>query len=192
MTSATSSRDRLCAIVRDRSFSNDREITLASGRKSWLYFNMKPTMMDPEGAHLIAELIVDKLDGQSVDYVGGLEMGAVPIVAFVAPASFRRSPDNPVRAFFVRKAAKGHGTQQRIEGLAPGESLSGKRIVMLEDVTTTGGSVIKAIHEVREMGAEVLKVVTILDRQEGASEALAEIDVPLDPVLTADMFPRPE
>ena len=185
------SQDRLCAIVRDRSFSNDREITLASGRKSWLYFNMKPTMMDPEGAHLIAELIVDKLDGLNVDYVGGLEMGAVPIVAFVAPASFQRSPDNPVRAFFVRKAAKGHGTQQRIEGLAPGESLSGKRIVMLEDVTTTGGSVIKAIHEVRDMGAEVLKVVTILDRQEGAGDALAAIDVPLDPVLTADMFPRP-
>ncbi len=187
----SSQQDRLCAIVRERSFSNDREITLASGRKSWLYFNMKPTMMDPEGAHLIAELIVDKLQGEQVDYVGGLEMGAVPIVSFVAPASFQRDAEHPVRAFFVRKAAKGHGTQQRIEGLTGDESLTGKRVVMVEDVTTTGGSVINAIQEVRALGAEVLKVVTILDRQEGAREALADIDVPLDPVLTADMFPKP-
>ena len=71
---------RLIEIVRQKSFSNDREITLASGRKSMLYFNMKPTMMDPEGAAIISEMILDKLDGVDADYVGGLEMGAVPRV----------------------------------------------------------------------------------------------------------------
>ena len=183
-------RNRLREIIRQRSFSNAREITLASGRKSWLYFNMKPTMMDPEGAFLLGELIVDKLEGLQADYIGGLEMGAVPIVSFVAPASFRRNESAVVRAFFVRKQAKEHGTQQLVEGLAPGESLEGKDVVMLEDVTTTGGSIIKAIEQTRYAGAKINRVITLVDRQEGAEAALAEIDVTLDPLFRADDFPR--
>jgi orotate phosphoribosyltransferase len=186
---AVAERERLQDIIRSRSFSNDREITLASGRKSWLYFNMKPTMMDPEGAHLLAELLVDKIDGCGADYIGGLEMGAVPIVSFLAPASFRRG--KPMQAFFVRKQAKGHGTQQRIEGLTKLESLEGKKVVMLEDVTTTGGSILKAIEDVRAAGAEVLKVVTLIDRQEGAEEAMAAQGVVLDPLFKAQDFPKP-
>ena len=149
-------------------------------------------MMDPEGAHLLAELIVDKLDPARVDYVGGLEMGAVPIVSFVGPASFRRFPDKPIRAFFVRKQAKEHGTQQRVEGLAKGEDLQGKHVVMLEDVTTTGGSIIKAIEEARVANAIVERVITIVDRQEGAEEALKEIGVMLDPLFRAEDFPKPD
>ena len=187
---AAAERARLNEIICARSFSNDREITLASGRKSWLYFNMKPTMMDPEGAHLLSELLVDKIEGSGADYIGGLEMGAVPIVSFVAPAFFRRG--KPIKAFFVRKQAKGHGTQQRIEGLTKDESLSGKKIVMLEDVTTTGGSILEAIEDVREAGGEVLKVVTLIDRQEGAEAAMKEKDVLLDPLFRAEDFPKPE
>jgi len=183
-------RSRLRDIIRQRSFSNEREITLASGRKSWLYFNMKPTMMDPEGAFLLGELIVDKLESLDVDYIGGLEMGAVPIVSFVAPASFRRNQSAFVRAFFVRKQAKEHGTQQLVEGLAPGESLAGKAVVMLEDVTTTGGSIIKAIEQTRRAGADIDRVITLVDRQEGAEAALSQIGVELDPLFRADDFPK--
>ena len=183
-------RDRLRDIIQLRSFSNEREITLASGRKSWLYFNMKPTMMDPEGSFLLGELIVDKLEHLDADYVGGLEMGAVPIVSFVAPASFRRDESAPVRAFFVRKQAKEHGTQQLVEGLSPGESLKGKIVVMLEDVTTTGGSIIKAIERTRQAGAQIERVITLVDRQEGAEEALTKIGVKLDPLFRAEDFPK--
>jgi orotate phosphoribosyltransferase len=177
---------RLIEIVREKSFSNDREITLASGRKSMLYFNMKPTMMDPEGAAIIADMIIDKLEGHDVDYVGGLEMGAVPIVSMVSPASFRRG--RPIRAFFVRKTAKGHGTQALIEGLAPGDSLKGKHVVIMEDVTTTGGSALKAALAAREAGAKVDTILTLLDRQEGAAEALEADGVKLVSLLTASDF----
>ncbi len=177
---------RLIEIVRRKSFSNDREITLASGRKSMLYFNMKPTMMDPEGAAIISDMIVEALGPIDVDYVGGLEMGAVPIVSMVAPASFRHG--RPLNAFFVRKAAKAHGTQVLIEGLAPGETLDGKRVVVFEDVTTTGGSALKAAQAAREAGAKVDTVLTLLDRQEGAREALAEEGLTLMSLLTAADF----
>ena len=177
---------RLIEIVRQKSFSNDREITLASGRKSMLYFNMKPTMMDPEGSAIISEMVIDELDGVDVDYVGGLEMGAVPIVSMVSPASFRRG--RPLKAFFVRKQAKGHGTQSLIEGLAPGDTLQGKSVVVFEDVTTTGGSALKAAQAAREAGAKVDTVLTLLDRQEGAKEALAAGRLGLMSLLTAGDF----
>ena len=179
-------RARLIEIVRQKSFSNDREITLASGRKSMLYFNMKPTMMDPEGAAIMSELILDKLDGVPADYVGGLEMGAVPIVSMVSPASFRRG--RPLHAFFVRKQPKGHGTQSLVEGLAPGETLNGKTVVVFEDVTTTGGSALKAAQVAREAGATVDTVLTLLDRQEGAKEALAGEGLKLLSLLAANDF----
>jgi orotate phosphoribosyltransferase len=177
---------RLIEIVKKKSFSNDREITLASGRKSMLYFNMKPTMMDPEGSAIIADMILDRLGSMKVDYVGGLEMGAVPIVSMVSPASFRRG--HPVHAFFVRKAAKAHGTQSLIEGLAPGESLKGKRVVVVEDVTTTGGSALKAAAAAREAGATVDTIITLVDRQEGAKEELQEQGFVLVSLLQATDF----
>ncbi len=184
----SSMHDRLIAIVKERSFSNDREITLASGKKSWLYFNMKPSMLDAEGAFLIGQLMLDELAGDDIDYVGGLELGAVPIVSFVSALSFERASPKPVAAFIVRKQAKSHGTQQRIEGLAKGETLQGKRVAMIEDVTTTGGSVRDAIEIARAAGADVVKVVTIVDRQEGARELLSQDGLELKSLLTADEF----
>ncbi len=181
-------RARLRAIIAARSFSNDREISLASGRKSWLYFNMKPTMLDAEGGHLLGELLVDEVEGLNADYVGGLAMGAVPIVSFLAPASFRRTPSTPIKAFFIRKEVKDHGTKARIEGLAPGETLDQKRIVMVEDVTTSGGSLLDAVHEVRAAGGDIVKVITLVDRQEGASEELAKHGLTLTPLFLAEEF----
>lgn len=180
-------RGRLIAIIKQRSFSTGTEMKLASGRSSNFYFNMKPTMLDPEGAWLIAELILDALDGMTVDYVGGLEMGAVPIATSVATKSFAR--ERPLRAFFIRKGAKEHGTRKLIEGLAEGESLAGKRVVILEDVTTTGGSSLKAAEVVREAGGEVVCVLTIVDREEGASENFHSVGLPFLPLLrTADFL----
>ena len=107
-------------------------------------------MLDAEGAALLAELTLDALAGENIDYVGGLEMGAVPLAGAIAQLSFMRG--KPIQAFFVRKKPKDHGAKLSVEGLAPGELLAGKRVVIVEDVTTTGGSAVKAVDAVREFG----------------------------------------
>lgn len=182
----TAARARLVAIVRARSFRSGREFKLASGRISTVYFNLKPTMLTAEGAHLIGSLVLDALAGDAVVMVGGLELGAVPIAA--ATAAIAHSQGRPVDAFLVRKEAKEHGTKSLIEGLPEGQTLAGVSVAILEDVTTTGGSALKAIAAVTAAGARVVRVVTVLDRQEGAAVAFADAKVPFTAILTARDF----
>lgn len=181
-----SRRTRLMEIIRERSFKDNVEITLASGRKSNFYFNMKPTMLHPEGASLLAELVLDALVVTKPDYIGGLEMGAVPIVAWTTSASFLRG--NPVKAFFVRKKPKEHGARLLVEGLGPNDSLEGLRVVVLEDVTTTGESSLKAVEAVRESGGEVIQVLTLLDREEGAQETMDKAGLSFAAIFKASEF----
>lgn len=183
--SNSASRARLAEIIRDRSFGYG-EITLASGRKSSFYFNMKPTMLHPEGASLLAELAFADLSKDGYDYIGGLEMGAVPIAGAIAQLSWQKG--QPIPAFFVRKKPKEHGARLAVEGLTKTESLKGKRVVIVEDVTTTGGSAIKALDAVRDAGGEVALVYTLVDREEGATEAFAEAGVPFRSLFTAGEF----
>ena len=179
-------RTRLVEIVKARSFQEGPEIKLASGKTSTFYFNMKPTMLDSEGANLIAELILDQLEGVDADLIGGLEMGAVPIAASVAAIAHARGRKLP--AFFVRKQAKEHGTQSLIEGLARGESMQGKRVVIVEDVTTTGGSAIKAAAAIRAASADIVRVITVVDRQDGAEDAFKAANMDFKPLLTLADF----
>src|ERR1700748_1808573 len=129
----SASRARLAEIIRKRSFGRG-EITLASGRKSDFYFNLKPTMLDPEGAALLAELTFEALKDDGLDYIGGLEMGAVPLAGAVAQVSWLKG--HPIAAVFFRQKAKEHGAKLAVEGLARDEKLEGKRVVVIEDVTT--------------------------------------------------------
>lgn len=179
-------RARLIEIIKTRSFQSGREVKLASGRTSTYYFNMKPTMLDAEGAHVIATLILSAIRDMNADLIGGLEMGAVPIASAVAAVS--HTGGKPINAFLVRKQAKEHGTKSLIEGLPNGDSLAGKRVVIVEDVTTTGGSAIKAAEAVRSEGAEVVGIVTVIDRQEGADAAFAAAGFKLTPILTLADF----
>lgn len=181
----TASRARLADIIRTRSFGRG-EIKLASGRTSNFYFNLKPTMLDAEGAALLAELTLEALADDRIDYVGGLEMGAVPIAGAIAQLSFLKG--RPIQAFFVRKKPKEHGARLSVEGLAPGETLQGKRIVVVEDVTTTGGSAIKAAEAVKESGGEIAFVFTIVDREEGAAETFGEAGIPFRSLFRASEF----
>ncbi|MEJ0066757.1 MAG: phosphoribosyltransferase family protein [Caulobacteraceae bacterium] len=112
--------------------------------------------------------------------------GGGPVIASMAVVSDVEG--KPVKTFFVRKAAKGHGTNEVIEGLAPGESLAGKRVLMTDDVATTGGSTIKAIEAARAAGAVVEDALVIVDRQEGGTEALAALGVTLHSVFVGDDF----
>jgi orotate phosphoribosyltransferase len=163
-------RARLRDVIHQRSFGYG-EVKLASGRVSNFYFNLKPSMLGAEGAALLAQLTFDALAGERIDYIGGLEMGAVPIAGAVAQLSHMLGA--PVQAFFVRKQPKDHGARLAVEGLMPGETLADKRVVIVEDVTTTGGSAMKAVESVRAAGAEIAFVLTIVDREEGATEAFA-------------------
>lgn len=186
MTDVAKARARLTEIVKARSFSRGAEMKLASGRTSNFYFNMKPTMLHPEGAHLIALLILDTLKGTKVDFIGGLEMGAVPLAACTAALS--HTAGRPIAAFFVRKQAKEHGAKKLVEGLAPNDTLAGKRVVVVEDVTTTGGSALKAIEALKADGAIIDCVITVVDRQEGAADAFKAAGLTFVPLLTADAF----
>ena len=186
MADTSSAKRRLIEIVKARSFSTGGETKLVSGRSTAFYFDMKPTMLDPEGAHLIATLVLAALEGAKADFIGGLEMGAVPLAAAVAALSHSRG--RPLPAFFVRKQAKEHGARKLVEGLAPGEKLEGKRVVILEDVTTTGGSSMKAIQAVRSEGAIIERVITVVDRLEGAAETFKAAGAPFEALLTVADF----
>jgi orotate phosphoribosyltransferase len=173
----TDARARLLEIIRQRSLLRGT-FKLVSGATSNYYLDMKPTTFHPEGATLIAEIICDMLQGDSdVDSIGGLELGAVPIVAAVCAQSFR---SRPVNGFVVRKEKKGHGTDQKIDGnFKPNTT-----VVLIEDVTTKGGSVMQAVNMVRAQGATVKKIITIVDRLEGAEENLKKEGLVLAPIFT--------
>jgi orotate phosphoribosyltransferase len=183
--SKSASRARLHDIIRRRSFGRG-EVTLASGRKSDFYFNLKPTMLDPEGAALLAEVTYEALRDDELDYIGGLEMGAVPLAGAIAQLSWLKG--HPIAAFFVRKKPKEHGARLAIEGLAREENLEGKRVVVIEDVTTTGGSAMKAVEVLREVGANVVLVLTMVDREEGANDTFAQAGLPFRSIYKASEF----
>ena len=183
--SKSASRARLHDIIRRRSFGRG-EVTLASGRKSDFYFNLKPTMLDPEGAALLAEVTYEALRDDELDYIGGLEMGAVPLAGAIAQLSWLKG--HPIAAFFVRKKPKEHGARLAIEGLAKGETLEGTRVVVIEDVTTTGGSAMKAVEALREVGANVVLVLTMVDREEGANDTFAQAGLPFRSIYKASEF----
>ncbi len=175
----------LLGLIQDRSFRRGR-FKLSSGLESDLYFNLKPTMMHPRGAHLSARAFLARILKEEIDFVGGLEMGAVPIIASLAAISDEAG--TPINTFFVRKTAKDYGTQDVIEGLAAAQSLSGHRIMIADDVATTGGSILKAVDVARDAGALVDVALVLVDRQEGAEAFLAEHGVRLISVFTASAF----
>jgi orotate phosphoribosyltransferase len=176
---ATERRERLRQLLRELSLLNGDQFQLASGRTSSVFFNLKTIMLDPEGINLIADEILARLAGDSVDFIGGIAVGAVPIVAAVCVKSY---PARPLRAFYVRAERKDHGTERQIEG----HIADGARVVVLDDVTTTGGSVMRAVRAAQARGCTVVKVMTVVDRQEGAVENLAADGLSLEALFTKD------
>ena len=176
-------RDKLFALLKEKAFRRGR-VVLASGRESDYYFDMKPAMLDPDGAVLMAALILQQIQDVKADCVGGLEMGAVPLIAPVAMQSHKFGRALP--GFFVRKTVKDHGTKKRIDG----NDIAGKTVVILEDVTTTGASAMDAVNAVTEAGAKVALVISILDRGEGAAELYANAGIPFKSLFRAEEFLR--
>lgn len=178
----TDARARLYDIVKSKSFVRGH-VVLASGKESDHYFDMKPSMFDPEGAEILAELISARIAETGADIVGGLEMGAVPLITPVSIASRRAGRSLP--GFFVRKTVKDHGTKKLVEGLS---DIAGKRVAIVEDVTTTGGSAMKAVEALTAAGAKIVLVISILDREEGATALYAEAGIPFVSIFKASEF----
>jgi orotate phosphoribosyltransferase len=174
-------RSELMQIVRELSYE-ERDVTLASGRKSNFYFDGKQTCLHRTGGLLVGKAFLDLVktfDGP-VDGVGGLTLGADPIATATSIAALLDG--NPVHAFIIRKEPKGHGTGQWLEGrknLPPGS-----RVVIVEDVTTTGDSSLKAVTRAQEEGLKVLGIITLVDRQEGAQENITAAGYVLKAVFT--------
>lgn len=160
------------------------EVILASGKKSNFYFDCRRVTLDQEGAHLSALAMLEKIRELGATAVGGMSMGADPLVSTIGNVALAQGV--ALKLFYVRKEPKKHGKKKLVEG--PG--LSGEdKVVIVEDVTTTGGSALKAANAVRdEFGAEVLAVLTIVDRQEGAEAHLAENGLRLVSIFRAEDF----
>jgi orotate phosphoribosyltransferase len=178
-------RDKIFNIIKTKSFALG-DYGLASGRRSDYYLDMKPTMFDPEGLDGLAQMVLHRLATLDVDYVGGLALGAVPLVCAVSMRS--NTAPRPLPGFFVRKEVKDHGTMKLIEGFASKDALKGKRVVILDDVTTSGGSAMLAVTAARDAGANVVLVLSIIDREEGAPEFYKQNGIPFEWFFQANEF----
>jgi orotate phosphoribosyltransferase len=181
-TDADPRRDRLRQIIEEKSLLTGQSFTLASGKASNFFVNLKQTMLDPEGSNLLAELILDVLEKHDIRNFGGLEMGAVPLVAAVCTKSF---PQYPVNTFFVRKKVKDHGAAKLIDGHLD----EGAEVLIVDDVVTTGQSAMQAVEAARSRGCRVSKILAIVDRQEGGRENLKNQGIELISLFTRTDFP---
>jgi orotate phosphoribosyltransferase len=153
---------------------------LASGREASFYLDAKQVVLDARGSMLVGRAILEKLKalGPLPDAVGGMSIGADPITSAVV--TMAGVEGLPLKGFMVRKEPKDHGTKKYIEGpVAPGQ-----RVVIVEDVTTTGGSSLLAIDRAQEFGLVVERVVTVIDRLAGAQAAFAARGIPLESLVT--------
>ena len=156
------------------------DFTLSSGLKASYYIDGRMISLRPEGAYLIGRKVLELLRGTGVQAVGGMTLGADPIATAVAIVSHIEGADIP--AFIVRNAIKGHGTQKRIEG--PLEE--GARVAIVDDVITTGSSVLRAIEAVEEKGCKVVKVIVLIDRRQGGAEEIKRRGYDFAAIFSAD------
>lgn len=178
-------KQRLIELMLERTFKFTEEPTfkLASGAMSNYYFNCKPTTLNSEGMYLIGNLLYDIIKSRKswkVKGVGGLTLGADPVANAIAYTAYINNEE--LESFVVRKEPKKHGTMLWIEGNVK----KGDKVVIVEDVITTGGSTKKAIDRARECGLKILGVVVLIDRQEGGREAIKALGVPVLVLLTKE------
>lgn len=185
-------RDQLLLLLARHSFqySPDPIFTLASGRKSHYYINCKKTTFMPEAMPLLGRLFFERIkaveqrDGQRIDAIGGLTLGADPIA--YATAYHSALAGAPIQAFSVRKEPKAHGSQKWVEGF----DQAGARVAIIEDVVTTGGSTLKAVEGALHAGFQIVRVLALVDRQEGGREELQKRGYDLEAIYTAEDLMR--
>jgi orotate phosphoribosyltransferase len=161
----------LAALVRELAVVHGR-VTLSSGKEADYYVDLRRITLHGQAAPLVGRVMLDLVSGWSFDAVGGLTMGADPVAGAMLHAAAARG--ETLDAFVVRKQGKAHGLQRRIEG----PDVAGRRVVAVEDTSTTGGSALTAVEALREAGAEVVGVAVIVDRNTGAREAIEAAGLP--------------
>ena len=180
--------DEFVKLVKTLSYEK-RDVTLASGKKSDFYVDLKNTLLHPRGIWLISHLIADKIrkkneEGARIRGVGGLTMGADPLSTGVSLVS--QDWSQPLYAFYIRKEPKSHGTQQWLEGMK--NFAQGDKVIVLEDVVTTGGSTLKSVERARLAGLDVVGVITAVDREEGGAENIKKEKVDYVAIVTRQMI----
>jgi orotate phosphoribosyltransferase len=180
LESAMSYRDELRCLLREKSLVRG-EVTLSSGARSSYYFDCKLTTLDPRGAYITGRAMLELLHEERIeaDAIGGLTMGADPIVSAVTLVSHLES--RPLPGFLIRKEQKGHGMMKQIEGV---KLEAGMRVVIIDEVCTTGGSILEAIRIADAQGFRIVAVISLLDREEGGSEKLRRM-YPYHALVTA-------
>jgi len=175
-------KERLIELVLEKAFKYSEEpvFKLVSGRMSNYYFNCKAVTLHPEGMYLIGNIIYDMIKDSGAQGIGGLTLGADPIADAVAYTSYLKG--SPFEAFVVRKSAKSHGTMQWIEG----NIQKGDRVAIVDDVITTGKSTIEAIDKAKEAGLDIVRVVALVDRQEGGRENIEALGYSVEAVVTRE------
>jgi len=185
VVSEADARRDLLELILEVSFER-RPVTLSSGKKSDFYLDLRTTMMRPRGMQLAGRLLLDRLrQGPRVESVGGMVVAAVPVVSAVLAAAADSPESRDLVGFFVRKEKKGHGLGRQIEGAFR----EGQAVALVEDTTTTGGSTLEAAEIVSAAGGKVVRVLCIVDRGEGATEAFAERGYELEPLFTREDLP---
>ncbi len=176
-------RKRLLEILRKNAFFKEK-ITLSSGKSSDFYIDARRVTLSAEGCYLCAKIILDILKDDRVEAIGGPTLGADPLLGAFGVLSFQAG--KPVNTFIIRKAPKSYGKQQQIEGplLSPDA-----RVVLIDDVATTGKSFVESIEVLNKMGIKPLKAVCIVDRKEGAAEILARHSCELVSIFNLSDFP---
>jgi len=180
--SVVTMKQELIRIICKKSFKYSQEASfkLVSGKMSHFYVNCKPTTMSPRGMFLVGHLVFDAIKDLKPDGIGGLTFGADPVA--VATAFVSGLKGKPINAFSIRKAKKDHGIVKWIEG----DMNPGQRVVIIDDVVTTGGSTIKAIERSSSEGLDVVKAVILVDRQEGGLENIRQHVKDVTAIITRD------
>lgn len=185
MSATDSMREELFRLIRTLSFRKG-DFVLASGQRSDYYIDCRMTTLDARGSYLIGHLLYDMLADQHIDAVGGMTLGADPIVSSILYRSAEAG--KPMKGFLVRKEAKGHGVGRQVEGhLEPW-----MRVALVEDVVTTGGSTLKAIEAVKKTcpTVNIVQVLGLVDRNAGGAEAFRRLQVPFQALFGIDAFLR--
>ncbi len=180
--SVSTDRSQLFEILKSKAFFRGKFI-LSSGKESSFYLDARLVTLCAAGAYLTGRVILDMTRHDKLDAIGGPTLGADPMVGAVASLSYQAG--KPIDTFIIRKAPKAHGKQQQVEGP---ELKAGASVVIIDDVATTGKAFVESIEVLARMGIKPVKAICVIDRNEGAREALAKFDVPLESIFTIDEF----
>ena len=181
-TSIDQDRSELFRILKDQAFFKGKFI-LSSGKESSFYLDARLVTLSAAGAYLTARIMLDMIGPDRLDAIGGPTLGADPMVGAIASLSYQSG--KPINTFIIRKQPKAHGKQQQVEGPLLKE---GSSVVIIDDVATTGKAFVESIEVLQKMNIKILKAICVIDRGEGATEALAKYEVPLKSIFTIDEF----